>query len=392
MSTRQELKAPENAPLILCSAEEPFNSTGLETNSNVNSPVENPKSLSHWGSGCNSQRGARMSGHSVFVLDANGEPLTPCKPSKARKLLKGNQAKPVWNKFGLFGIRMLVETRIETPKTVLGVDFGTKFEGYAVVTEKENNLSVMWKLPDKKRLVKKLIERSQLRRKRRWRTCRRRECRSDNRSKDGFIAPSQLMMVQSRLKALKEFFRCYPIDAVAVEDMRFNHNKKKYGKNFSTVEIGKNKIYDWIKERACLQLFLGMDTETLRKKYSYKKSSDKSAETFNSHCSDALAIAVDLYAKEHVAPGQFIVVDDTYRCVRRRLHYTQPSKGGIRYPYSTGNFKGIRKGTICKKGQICSGTKNSIYFRDWNNKRNKIVKSKNQWLSHHFKTNIQFVP
>ena len=333
-----------------------------------------------------------MSGHSVFVLDVNGKPLTPCKPSKARKLLKDNQAKPVWNKFSRFGIQMLVETRTETPKTVLGIDFGTKFEGYSVVVGTENNLSAMWLLPDKKKLVKKLTERRQLRRARRWRTCRRRECRFDNRKKDGFIAPSQLMMVQSRLKAIKEFFKCYPITDVALEDVKFNHRGKRWGKNFSTVEIGKKKINDWIKDRACLHLKLGTETEICRERYGYKKASDKSAETFNSHCSDALAIATDLHAQEHIEPGPFVVVDDTYRPVRRKLHDTNPSKGGIRQPYSSGNFKGILKRTMCNLGQICGGTKNRFYVRDWDNKRTSIAQKNIKWLSHHFKTNIQFYP
>jgi hypothetical protein len=387
-TTGKGLQERQDTPLILTSSAESFNATNDQ---NSSSPAVRSMSVSHWGSGFNSQMGARMSGHSVFVLDVNGKPLTPCKPSKARKLLKGKQAKPVWNKFGMFGIQMLFEVRKETPKTVLGVDFGTKFEGYAVLTGKENNLSVMWKLPDKKKIVKKLEQRMQLRRARRQRNCRRRECRSDNRNNDDFIAPSQLVIIHSRLKALKEFFKCYPINTVAIEDVRFNHSKKRYGSNFSTVEIGKRKIYDWIRERACIQFFLGSDTELLRKKYHYSKSSNKGSEIFNSHCSDALAIAIDLYAKEHIKPGFFIVVDDTYRPVRRQLHDTQFSKGGIRYPYSTGNFKGIRKGTMCNFGQICGGTKTYAFIRDKNNKRMEKSIKKISWMSHNFKTNIQFI-
>ena len=393
MSTRQGLKAPENASLILRSAEEPLNFTGLPqaSSNDVNSPAEDPKSLFHWGSGYNSQSGARLSGHSVFVLDVNGKPLTPCKPSKARKLLKDNQAKPVWNKFSRFGIQMLVEVGNKTPKTVLGVDFGTKFEGYSVVVGTENNLSVMWLLPEKKKLVKKLTERRHLRRARRWRTCRRRACRFDNREKDGFIAPSQLMMVQSRLKAIREFFKCYPITNVVLEDVKFNHRDKRWGQNFSTIEVGKTLIKDWIRERAHLYLCDGIDTQGCRERYGYKKSGNKGAETFNSHCSDALAIATELYVQEHIEPGPFIVVDDKYRPVRRQLHDTQPSKGGVRQPYSTGNFKGVRKGVLCELGLIAGGTGNSysIYPTQERNKTEKRIRkaiTKINWLSHKFKT------
>jgi Holliday junction resolvasome RuvABC endonuclease subunit len=297
--------------------------------------------------------------------------------------MRGKQAVSIWNKFSQFGIQMLVEVGKEHPKTIIGIDNGTKFEGYVVVTGKENNLAVMWKLPDKKHIVKKLIERRMLRRTRRQRNCRRRECKSDNRSRTGFIAPSQKVMVLSRLKAMQEFFKCYPIDSVVIEDVCFNHRDHKWGKNFSTVEIGKVFLYNWIRQRAGLQTFTGYATANCREKYDYKKSSDKSAEVFNAHCSDALAIATEIYAQEHIEQGKFLVVDDTYRPVRRRLHDTQFSKGHIRHPYSSGNFKGVRKGVMCNLGQICGGTRNLYFIRNQENKR--ISKLKLVWLSHKFK-------
>jgi hypothetical protein len=199
------------------------------------------------------------------------------------------------------------------------------------------------------------------------------------------------MMVQSRLKAIREFFRCYPVANVVLEDVRFNHRDKRWGKNFSTVEVGKAMIEDWLRERAHLYLCSGIDTQGCRERYGYRKSSNKGAETFNSHCSDALAIATDLYVQEHIEPGPFIVVDDRYRPVRRQLHDTQPSKDDIRQPYSTGNFKSIRKGTICNFGQICGGTKTYAFIRDNKNKRMERSMRKINWLSHHFKTNIQFL-
>ena len=394
-TTSKGLQAPRDAPLISGSAEESFNSMSLQTPNHR----ENSKSFTHVGSGYNTpkKRGGGMSAkHNVFVVGFDGKPLTPTTNAKVRKLMEGKQAKPVWNKFGKFGIQMVVPTRKNSPKTALGTDFGTKFEGYAVTVGKENNLSVMWKLPDKKKIVRKLEERRRLRRARRQRKTRRRPCKFDNRGKDGFIAPSQLVIVNSRLKCLQELFKCYPINTVAMEDVRFNHYRKRWGKNFSTVEIGKKKINDWIRERACLQFFTGMDTEELRKTYGYKKSSNKGGECFNSHCSDALALATDIYAKQHIEEGCFIVVDDTYRCVRRRLHDTQPSKGGIRYPYSTGNFKNIRKGTLCEYGQICGGTKETVWIRDTTNKRTGKTIKKVGWMSHNFKIcggeNGQFLP
>ena len=85
-----------------------------------------------------------------------------------------------------------------------------------------------------------------------------------------------------------------------------------------------------------------------------------------------------------------LIVDDTYRPFRRKLHYTQPAKGNVRKKYSTGNFRGVRKGTICELGQICGGKKNYFMIMPYVNrltKEKRIEKSikKISWLSHNFK-------
>ncbi len=383
-TTKQGLQSPIDAPLIYGSDEESFNSTSL----NISDNRENSKSLFHSGSGYYSRNTGSISPkHNVFVLSKEKIPLTPTTNTKARKLLKGKQAIPIWNKFNQFGIQMIAEVGNEHPKTAFGIDFGTKFEGYGVVVGNENNISCMLKLPDKKKIVSKLEERRQLRRARRWRNCRRREAGFDNRKRNGFIAPSQKVIIQSRLKIIDEFFKCYQIDTVALEDVKFNHRDNKWGKNFSTIEIGKTMIKQFIKNKSNLILYQGYDTENCRTKYGYKKSSNKSEEIFDAHCSDALAIATDIYTKNHIEQGKFIVIDDTYRPIRRKLFDTQPSKNGIREKYSSGNFKGIKKGTMCEFGQIVGGTKNNYWIRNLDNKR--IGRTHISWLSHHFKTKKQ---
>ena len=379
-TTRTELQELRNASLIPNTSLELLNNMSLENTENS----DNSMLCSHSGSGYNlNESSASMSGR-IFVLSFTGKPLTPCKNQKARKLICGGVAKVVWNKFGEFGIQMLIPTREFSPKTVLGIDNGTKFEGYSLIVGSENKLNVMWLLPDKKNLVKKLEERKNLRRARRWRNCRRREARFDNRSKDGFIAPSQLMMVNSRLKCIREFFKCYPISKVAIEDVKFNHRDKHYGKNFSTIEVGKNMIKVFIIGKVGRENYItfeGFETQKVREKRGLKKISNKSAENFNSHCVDSFSIASELSDAEPCFDIK--VVDDTYRPSRRRLHDTQPKKGNIREKYSSGNFKGIRKGTICEFGQIVGGTKNNFWIRNSENKR--IGRTHISWISHHFK-------
>jgi hypothetical protein len=290
----QGLKERQNAPQILNNSEESLNSTS-----------ESCKPLPHGGCGCN--RKGRLSAHSVFVLGKDGTPLTPTKPARAKKMLNDKVAKPVWNKFGQFGIQMLVETRKETPKTAIAIDNGTKFEGYSVVCGNENNLNVMWKLPDKKKIVDKLTKRKLQRISRRKRNARRRACRFDNRNKKEFIAPSQLVIINSRLKVMKEILETYPIKLAGIEDVKFNHAKYRNGKNFTTMELGKNKIYEFLSKHAILHKFQGHQTQKLRKLYGYHKVRDKAKEDFRSHCSDSLAMATSLTTNRHIHAGKLII-------------------------------------------------------------------------------------
>ena len=152
-TTRTELKEPIDASLVYSTSAESFNA---KISDEFNKDDAKSKFGSHLGSEYNLNQKASMS--RIFVLSDKGKPLTPCKSSKARKLICGGVAKVVWNKFGEFGIQMLIPTRGFVPKTVLGIDNGTKFEGYSLIVGKENLLNIMWLLPNKKTLVNKLTK------------------------------------------------------------------------------------------------------------------------------------------------------------------------------------------------------------------------------------------
>ena len=67
----------------------------------------------------------------VFVLDTNHKPLTPCKPSLARKLLKAGKAKV----FRLYPFTIILRKEVtEDPRpTILKIDPGSKVTGLAIL-------------------------------------------------------------------------------------------------------------------------------------------------------------------------------------------------------------------------------------------------------------------
>jgi hypothetical protein len=331
--------------------------------------------------------------HSVFVLDKDGKPLTPTIPARARKLLAAGVAVKRWSKFGTFGVQLVSDSRSETPEAALGVDNGTKFEGYSVVVGTENPLNVKLDLPDKRVIVKKLEERRNLRRARRWRNCRRRPSRFDNRRRVDWLAPSQALLVGSRLKVICECFRIYPINLVGFEDVRFNHARHRWGKNFSTVEIGKTRIRAFFTSQGAKVFdYEGHETKEVREKYGYRKTRIKNADEFTAHCSDSLA---DVAVGEAIEPGPFLVVNDTYRCKRRRLHDTQPAKGGIRAPYSKGKVFGLRKGLTIglpngKTGQLCGEYKGGYRYYFAPGKRGSAKRL--AWISSNFNVRAVIPP
>jgi hypothetical protein len=137
------------------------------------------------------------------------------------------------------------------------------------------------------------------------------------------MAPSQLALVLAREKMLRTLVSMYPITVAGVEEVGFDHRRHRWGANFSTLEIGKERLRQWYRDQGINAAFYrGHETQRLRLEYGYAKSSDKRAARFSAHCTDALALAAVVTTGARVLPGPWLMVDDSYRPVRRRLHDT----------------------------------------------------------------------
>lgn len=227
----------------------------------------------------------------IPVISKNGKPLMPCKSAKARKLLISGKAIKKWSKLGIFYIQLTFNPTSEpnnNQKVMLGIDPGSKFDGYAVTT-KTVNITGMSELPSG--IADKLESRRTMRRARRIRNTRQRPKRFDNRNREGFIAPSQKSKVEFRLKIVKELCKLYPVTDFTVEDVSFNHYEKRWGKCFSAVEIGKKWLYSELRKIGELHLFDGQETKEKREKLGLKKTSKKNNRSPESHATDAIALA-----------------------------------------------------------------------------------------------------
>ena len=78
----------------------------------------------------------------VPVLDTQGEPLMPTTPARARKWIQSRKATAFW-KGGIFCVCLNVEPSArETQPIAIGIDPGSKREGYSVLSASHTYLNI----------------------------------------------------------------------------------------------------------------------------------------------------------------------------------------------------------------------------------------------------------
>ena len=112
----------------------------------------------------------------VPVKSQAGKQLMPTSPPVARHLIKSGKATPYWYN-GIFCIRINYETEAYTQEIAVGVDPGSKKEGFTVKSESHTYLNVQADAHNK--VGKKVEKRCELRRSRRSRKCPNRKNRTN---------------------------------------------------------------------------------------------------------------------------------------------------------------------------------------------------------------------
>ena len=163
----------------------------------------------------------------VPVYATGGEPLMPCHPARARKLLAKGRAVPHHTR-GIFGIRLLDRKREDSAvrELSLNIDSGSDTSGFTVVTEdQDGNRNVLSAVELKHRafaMKATLTRRRSFRRNRRGRL-RYRAPRYNNRpNPDGWLPPSVQSLVHDTMRVVNTLRQMFPISSIRIERNKFD--------------------------------------------------------------------------------------------------------------------------------------------------------------------------
>ena len=161
----------------------------------------------------------------VYVQNKNGKPLMPCKPAKARHLLRDGKAEVVQRT--PFTIRLKWDCEENTQKVRVGLDTGSKKAGISAV-RKDGEVLYQSEVHLRTDIRSKMDRRRRYRRSRRSRKTRHREPKFDNRRrKEGWLPPSLKSKAESMVKAVKKVSEILPVEVVNVEIAPFDMHKVK---------------------------------------------------------------------------------------------------------------------------------------------------------------------
>jgi hypothetical protein len=336
----------------------------------------------------------------VPVLDSNKKPLMPCSEKRAKLLMSRGQAVSYWQK-GIFCIKLIKEPSDRKYQEVaLGIDPGSKREGYTVATKKSVVLNITSNTPN---WVKAHVEtRRNLRRVRRYRKTPYRVCR-ENRStlhSNNRIPPSTRARWGAKLRVIKQLIHILPITIVNVEDIAATtkEGKTKWNKSFSPLEVGKTWFYSEI-EKFGLKLIKteGFATKQHRDIRGYKKLKTKLDYKWEAHNVDSHSLA-EMSLSVQLKPFYGIYKVEFLRLRRRQLHVQQPQKGNVRKQYGTTVSLGMSRVSVTKyKGKLCylggsSKGKVAIHSIITGNRIKQFVSVADIEVIHITKQRVQFLP
>lgn len=200
---------------------------------------------------------ARTAHPVVFVLDKHGQPLQPCTPARARKLLTAGRA--VVHRHTPFVIRLKDRSAAESAVAgvEVGVDPGSKFTGLAVFRGEDGVRAGLFHVEVRHRgeqIRDKMSGRAARRRGRRSRNLRYRSPRFLNRTKpQGWLAPSLRHRVEGAMSWIGRLRRWAPVRKIHVERVAFDtqllQNPNIAGVQYQQGELAGYEVREYLLEK-----------------------------------------------------------------------------------------------------------------------------------------------
>lgn len=291
----------------------------------------------------------------VPVVSLNGSPLMPTSLNRATRWIRTGRATP-FVKLGILCIRMNEQVGDKIQVIVVGIDPGSKREGFTVASKHATFLNIqteaVW-------WVKKRLEtRHNCRRTRRNRKTPCRACRRNRKSlRNKGMPPSTHARWNWKLRLIKMLALIYPISDFVVEDIKAEskEGKRRWNASFSPLEVGKNWFYEELREIGNLTLLEGHETKGIRDSLGLVKSKKKLDDDWHAHCVDSYCLA---FSTCKCPINKEILFVKQIALYRRQLHYMQPKKGGKRPPFGGTMSLGFKRGSLIrhkKYGVCCVG-------------------------------------
>ena len=294
----------------------------------------------------------------VPVKTKDGQQLMPMHAARARKLVKRSEATPYWNN-GVYCVRLNKEpSDRETQDIGVGVDPGSKKEGFTVKSEAHTYLNVQ--AAAHKDVGKKVKKRRELRRGRRSRKCPNRKNRTNRLANRERLPAGTRARWEWKLLILDWLSKLYPVNKIIVEDIkaRTRQDDKRWNTSFSPLAVGKRWFVSELLKRfgtGNVYFYKGLWTSARRKALGLEKIKDKRSDSFHAHCVDSWVLAhsvmngVTKKAMSMKPDNTEVFCITPMPVARRNLHREQPAKGGIRSRYGgTVLGNGLVKNTLIK--------------------------------------------
>ena len=177
----------------------------------------------------------------VPVVDFEQRPLMPTTPARAERWIKSGKATPFFRK-GIFCVRLNVEpSNRHTQPVAVGIDPGSKREGYTVKSKAHTYLNQQFHAVDWVKDAEQTSTNARRARRNRKTPCRQPR---QNRSR-GSIPPSTKARWQFKIRVVKVFDTIFPPSAIGIENVKALTKKggHKWNTSFSPLEVGKNWCY-----------------------------------------------------------------------------------------------------------------------------------------------------